>query len=158
MKKQLYLLFLLFPTLLFGLQEKEQKLKEAVLLSNQGKDEEALQILKRLAEEEPQDQRIFLSLGFIYKTLGKIDEAIASFEKANQIKPSENAFYSLALLYEAQAIQAEKKSKEQFQCYQKALSAWESFLKQNPKEVRKTDTAWRHIKHIKEELQSFSKE
>lgn len=155
---KLLFLFMFSNTILFANPpEKEQKLKEAIALSNKGKYEDALSILKFLAGENSNDERLFLSMGFIYQTIGNTNDALSSFEKAVQIKPSENGYYSLGLLYEAKAIQ-ELNNKNSLQTLKKALASWNDFVNLNSKDTKKVEVATRHIKNIKEQIQQLFQE
>ncbi len=125
----------------------EGKLKQAIQLSNQGKPAEALKILSILAQENPSDDRVFLSLGLVYRSLERYDHAIQSFERAVSINSSEEGHYSLGLLYEGKVLRDEANAAS---WTAKAKSAWSSFLALNPSDARKSDTATRHLKHLNE--------
>ncbi len=125
----------------------EEKLKEAIQLSNQGKQMEAVKILNVLAQENPSDDRVFLSLGLVYRSLQHFDDAIQSFERAVSINPSEEGYYSMGLLYEGKILRDEANAAG---WTAKAKSAWNSFLSLKPSDARKADTAVRHLKHLNE--------
>jgi tetratricopeptide (TPR) repeat protein len=59
----------------------------ALLYGNMGEYEKSLETLKKLASLTPEDPNVYESMGHTLFQMGKIDEAIDSFEKALAIKP-----------------------------------------------------------------------
>jgi tetratricopeptide (TPR) repeat protein len=83
----------------------------ARLYFNQGKDEEALELLEKSISL---DDRMIMSLnlrGIILERLGRIGEAIASYNKALEIAPDDiNLNYNLAVAFFKSDRRAEAKS------------------------------------------------
>lgn len=125
----------------------EENLKQAIQLSNQGRKEEAVQILQGLGVQNPSDDRVFLCLGLIYRSLQRYDDAIRAFERAVSIKASGEGYYSLGLLYEGKAIGDESGARH---WVEKAKAAWTSFLRMNPADSKKAEVAARHLKNLED--------
>ncbi len=147
-------------------READQKLKEAVALSNENKNADAISMLKELAQKFSDDRRILVSLGFVYQKENRLDDAIETFEKALLLKQDRKVCYSLGFLYEAKA--ANSPSPEDKKAFlNKALSAWEKVLELPSKKTvsgetektdnsRKSEVAAKHIEKIKSFLDSPS--
>lgn len=84
------------------------------LLQREGKNHEALNILKDLAEKEPANNFLRVSLGRQYRQVGKIEESIHELRLATEMDPSdEEAYYELAIALKearnhAEAIRAQQ--------------------------------------------------
>jgi lipopolysaccharide biosynthesis regulator YciM len=53
-----------------------------MLLIKQGKNKEAVALLERIVKQEPSDATIVKHLAKTYKTMGRIDQAVACLETA----------------------------------------------------------------------------
>lgn len=124
----------------------EEMFTSAIRLSNQGRKEEAIRILQELSKQSPNDDRYLLSLGMVYRSLDQYENAVAAFERAVQIRPSEEGYYSLGLLYEGMATRADPPRQKDLLA--KARNAWSGFLRLNPSDTKKREVAERHIKNL----------
>jgi tetratricopeptide (TPR) repeat protein len=71
----------------------------ACLYIEMGNTDKALEYFRRYALALPEDPRPFDSMGDIYFTMGKFDEAKKNYEKALDIKPGFETAWKLAYLY-----------------------------------------------------------
>lgn len=61
---------------------------------------EAESLLKLAIENDPKNHTLYLAAGSTYETLGRMDEAIAAYKKAIEIKPDAwQAYYNLGAFY-----------------------------------------------------------
>lgn len=65
-------------------------------LFRQQKNAEAEQLLKLAIENDPTNHTLYLAAGSTYESLGRVDDAIASYKKAIEVKPDAwQAYYNL---------------------------------------------------------------
>jgi len=64
------------------------RLELAFLLADDGRDEEAVEILDRLVEDDPEEDRAWSRLGALLQKLGRLDEAECACRKAADLAPS----------------------------------------------------------------------
>ena len=143
------LMLILLPAVASA-QPTEDALKEAIGLANQGQNQRAIDRLSALSKDNPGDVRILLSLGLVYKTVGNVEESISAFERSVAIKPSEEAYYSLGLLYEAMSVRTAPSNKAWLN---QALLSWQRLIDLKPADANKIKTAMRHMDRLNQELQ-----
>ncbi|MDE2292286.1 MAG: tetratricopeptide repeat protein [Elusimicrobia bacterium] len=101
---------------------------------------EAAGVLEQAVREHPKNSELYLHLGFIYKKLGRSEDAEKAFQSAVANDPHKaEGFFMLGLLYEKKGDRA------------KALAAWKSCAQYATEDGMK-DTAQRHI-HLLETTQ-----
>ncbi len=141
----LLILLLNLPSLIWSAPNQEERLKQAITFSNQGKNEDAIALLISLSAENSNDYRVFLSLGLIYRGMDKLDEAINALERSVQIKPTEDCLYALSLIYEAMSARLPA---ETDRWSAKACASWNDFLRLNPVDTKRSEVAYRHIRQL----------
>ncbi|UCG78000.1 MAG: tetratricopeptide repeat protein [Nitrospirota bacterium] len=77
-------------------EEKPELFSYALALKREGRIGDAIAAYNKLLEKQPNDPRIYNNLGNCYAIAGQIENAIAMYEKANNIKPHVTAYYNLA--------------------------------------------------------------
>lgn len=125
---------------------------EAVQLSNHGNYTEAAAKFQEAIKDEPKNASLYLAMGFVYKNMNSFGEAIDSLKKATELQPNyAEAYYSLALLYEAMALDLGSRLDEEWRkgFWKEAKEAWKKVLEfeKNPK---KREVAKKHIEKISE--------
>jgi len=60
-----------------------------------GKPEEAIEILEKALVKDPHNAKTYLNLGHAHTAVGKHQEALEHYRTANNLKPSQNGFFSL---------------------------------------------------------------
>jgi len=75
-------------------------MKYAYALAASGSGEEAAAIDEALKREDPKDFRIYLDLGVIYTSLGKLDRAEENLARAVEISPSPETHFNYAVILE----------------------------------------------------------
>jgi chemotaxis protein methyltransferase CheR len=80
----------------------QSKLAEATILSDQGRDDDAVTILERIVLENTLSEEAYFLLGLLYKRNGTMEKAITMFQKALYVNP-ENPLthYYLAGIYKS---------------------------------------------------------
>jgi tetratricopeptide (TPR) repeat protein len=69
-------------------------------LFRQQKNAEAEQLLKLAIENDPKNHTLYLAAGSTYESLGRMEDAIAAYKKAIEIKPEAwQAYYNLGAYY-----------------------------------------------------------
>ena len=81
----------------------QARLAEATILSDQGREDEAITILEKIVNQNKLSEEAYFLLGLLYKKNGTLEKAIAMFQKALYVN-SENplTYYYLAGLYRQQ--------------------------------------------------------
>lgn len=129
--------------------------EEAKGLVAEGRYEAAVGRFAEALKADPKNASLHLGLGLALQSLKRYPEALDALEKAARFNPgSPDAFYSLALLYEAAAtdpgLLAEPKdagARRRFR--QKARAAWEQVLRLG-KDPKRAETAKEHLSRIAE--------
>lgn len=69
----------------------------AGVYSRNGKYQKALEVLNRAEEANPENARVYLEKGYVYKNLKAYDESIRCFERARELDPKETqlAYYMI---------------------------------------------------------------
>jgi tetratricopeptide (TPR) repeat protein len=136
MKKTLFLaIFLMFIISCFVLAG-DEALQRAAELSNQGKYDEAINVLKDELVKDPNNADICYSLSLAYLNKQDYDAALDPLEKAVSLSQNNVSMrYSLAMLYEKHGDNT--KAKEQ----------WQRILELSPSDDIK-DCANKHITHL----------
>jgi cytochrome c-type biogenesis protein CcmH/NrfG len=122
----------------------EASLKEALDKANRGDNEEAIKELEQVKRSMPGDARVALSLGLLYQSTDRHDQAIQELEQANNLSPSFQASYALGLLYESKWVKTDDSSWKN-----KAVQAWENCLKLSPADGPHRDTVNRHLQRLR---------
>ena len=65
----------------------QTEINSVIALYSNGQIEEALDAVETLTKSYPNDPLLYNISGICYKTIGQLDEAVKSFEKALTIKP-----------------------------------------------------------------------
>ena len=93
----------------------QTEINSLIALYSNGQIQEALDTVEALTKSYPNDPLLYNISGICYKTIGKLDEAVKSFEKALAIKPEYTEVnYNLGLtLQELGQLDAAVKSYEQ---------------------------------------------
>jgi tetratricopeptide (TPR) repeat protein len=71
------------------MNEITRKYNEAEKLKDQGKYDEAVELLNQILVEDPQHVLTHLTLGRIFTLQGKFDQAVEHSQKACQLEPNE---------------------------------------------------------------------
>jgi len=79
------------------MNEKRDLTEEGDILLRAGKPEEAIKLLNQAVEKDPHNARPFLILGYCYAELGKHQKALENFTMANQIEPSQDGVFNMAM-------------------------------------------------------------
>ncbi len=83
------------------MSEITQKYNEAEKLKDEGKHEEAVQLLQQVLAEDPDHVLTHLTLGRIYTLQGKFPEAVEHGQKACTLEPNEPFNYTaLSVTYQ----------------------------------------------------------
>jgi len=76
-------------------------MQSGISLANEGKYEQALDILRKVVGKSPDSANAQLALGMVALQAKNYDEALGSLEKAVELEPdSPSANYGLAMIYE----------------------------------------------------------
>jgi tetratricopeptide (TPR) repeat protein len=70
-------------------QPKLPVLMKGIALARQNQWRSAVELFASVAEEQPQNHKVFYNLGVAYKYNGQLREALMAFRKAIELKPSE---------------------------------------------------------------------
>lgn len=116
----------------------DERLKEALVLINEGKSEEAVGMLDKMIAEDPENPHVHLAMGIIHLEQQEFESAEESLKKSLELKPeSVFAYYMLALLYEKQKQSAQ------------AIVSWQKVLELSKDEDLKA-LAGKHLDQLKE--------
>ncbi len=130
----------------------DEPLQKAISAANEGRTAEAISQLESLRSANPNDVRVLQSLGLLYKSAGRYQDALETLEAASRLNGSAEATYALSLLYEYRFVHAPSAaSKEEYR--QKALNSWNRFLAQGSANAEQMATAQRHVKTLSETKQ-----
>ncbi len=127
------------------LKDVESKQKSRVLFEEisravkEEKFDEALSVISKLQETEPDNPFVHYNLGVIYLNKKMYSESIASLERAIELYPEYvNAFYQLAVVY------------DDIGRYDKAMMQYEAVVKMGKEGVEETQKAAERLKLLKE--------
>lgn len=111
--------------------------------------QQAIYWAEKALESNPDQDKVYRSLGSIYRILGKyaldhgddphilLDLAIANLEKAIELKPDhDSAYSSLGIIYRSKAQYEEKHGKDPSLFYEKAVSSFQRAIKVAPKTAK----------------------
>ena len=94
------------------------EIESVFLLYNNGRIQEAINLIKVLNESYPNVPLLFNLLGACYKSLGNLDAALQMFETATNIKPD----YAEAFFNQGVILKELSKLNEAIDCFQKAIA------------------------------------
>lgn len=129
--------------------------EEAKGLVAEGRYEAAVGRFREALKADPKNASLNLGLGLAFQSLKRYPEALAALEKASRLAPdSPDAYYSLALLYEAAAadpglLGEPKDAGARRRWREKARAAWEQVLRVG-KDPKRGETAKEHLARIAE--------
>lgn len=107
--------------------EAQQAFKDAVMLHDDGRTEEAIKAYKQILKTNDKHAGVYANLGLVYMQTGKIDDAIEAYRKAVELDTEdEDAGYNLGALY------GEKRK------YKEAINAFDAAL-MKPSNAQKAD-------------------
>jgi tetratricopeptide (TPR) repeat protein len=136
------LLFTLFMAPSVFLLAAEADLQKAISLANSGQSTAALIEFEKLKTSMPNDARVYLSLGLLYQTINRSDDAIRELERAVSLAPSADGYYALGLLYESKMLNQPTGGWKE-----KAIDVWQKFAGPYGDAARKP-TAERHLQNL----------
>ena len=148
-------------------------LAEAVNLAREGKQNEAVEAIKKIIAGMPEQESLeaHLSLGLVYFKGNQHENALSEFSKSVEInKDTPMAYYFMGLIYESKALESGLSAGASGDLKRKALAQWESYLEASEKsEISRShrhlgisreesiQRAQKHIHILKEELEYENK-
>jgi len=138
MKKLSAFIFVMAFSFAILAQEKpEDYFKKGLSFANEGRYDEAIELMKKAIELKPKYAESHLHLGVVYANKKQYDEAIKELKLAEIDKPeSVTVHWLLAMLYD------KKQQKD------KALAEWQKVLDLKPRDEMK-EVAEKHIARLK---------
>lgn len=120
---------------------------EATRFSNEGKYAEAADKFNEAIKLAPENSSLHLSLGLVYRSMARYDDAIRAIEKAIALGEGTGKPHAmLGLCYEAKAVSADPALAKAY--WNKALEAWNRAVMLAPDAERRA-MAQKHIDKIK---------
>lgn len=93
--------------------DKALQLEQAQLYLETGQDQKLVASLKESISEDPQNPNLYRVLGQTYENIGDVDNAVASYRKAIEIKPDfGDAIFNLGAIYVNQAAEIYKEAND----------------------------------------------
>jgi len=140
-KYNLFLVMVLIGSFMTACDEKEAVFTPAISALSQkadalhqaGQTGQAICRLESAADIAPDTFQLQYNLGVLYTETHQWPKAVEHLEAATKVSPGQaNGFFSLAFAYESWGDDLKKQSKASAETYQKAITAYQQFLKTSP--------------------------